>query len=41
MYDVTAWLKNNGNTHIYQYLKEYQAMKFSQLKEHNMRILFS
>ena len=38
-YDVTAWLTNNCNTHIAQYVekKGNQTMKFSQLIESNMR----
>ena len=38
-YDVTAWLTNNCNTLIAQYVekKGNQTMKFSQLIECNMR----
>ena len=41
-YDVTAWLTNNRNTHIAQYLgsKGNQTMKFGQLIECNMRNVF-
>ena len=41
-YDVTAWLINNCNTHIAQYLEKYsnQTMKFGQLTECNMRNIF-
>ena len=44
IYDVTAWLTNNSNTYIAQYLeKKYnqvKLMKFGQLIEYNMRIFF-
>ena len=41
-YDVTAWLTNNSNTHIAQYLrsKDNQTMKFGQLIECTMRNIF-
>ena len=42
-YDVTAWLTNNCNTHIAQYLEKIegnQKMKFGQLIEYNMRSIF-
>ena len=39
-YDVTAWLTNNCNTYVAQYLKKYQTMKFRQLLERNMRKIF-
>ena len=42
IYDVTAWLTNNCNTHIYQYLKSKsnQATKFVQLIECYTRNIF-
>ena len=42
IYDVTAWLTNNCNTHIYQYLKSKsnQATKFGQLIECYTRNIF-
>ena len=41
-YDVTAWLKNNCNTHIAQILKSKgnQTMTFAQLIEYNWRTIF-
>ena len=40
-YDATAWLANNSNTHIAQYLeKGNQTMKFGQLTECYMRNIF-
>ena len=42
-YSVTAWLLNNCNTHIAQYLersKGNQTRKFGQLIECNMRSIF-
>ena len=44
IYDVTAWLKNNYNTHVAEYLmnKGNQTMKLGQIIEYNKRnILFS
>ena len=42
IYDVTVRLTNNCNTHIAQYLekKGNQTMKFGQLIDYNMRIIF-
>ena len=39
IHDVTAWLTNNCNTHIDQYL-DNQAMKTGQLLEYNLRNIF-
>ena len=43
IYDVTAWLTSNCNTHIAQYLerrKGTQTMEFGQLIECEMRNIF-
>ena len=41
LYDVTAWLTNNCNTHVAQYLeKGNQTMKFGQLIKCNIRNIF-
>ena len=43
IYFVTAWLTNNSNTHITQYLEKSngnQSMKFGQLIEYNMTNMF-
>ena len=42
IYDVTAWLTNNCNTHIAQYSrsKDKQTMKFGQLIEYNIKNIF-
>ena len=42
IYDVTNWTTNDYNTHIPNISrnKENQAMKFGQLKEHNLRTIF-
>ena len=42
IYDVTARLSNSCKTHIAQYLETLsnQAMKFGQLIDYNMRIIF-
>ena len=42
IYDVTAWLRNNYNTHFAPYLrsKGNQTMKFGQLIEYNNKNIF-
>ena len=41
-YDVTAWLTNNCNTHIGQYLKkkDNQTVKFGQLIDYKTKNIF-
>ena len=41
MYDVTAWLRNNCNTHIahISWSKGSKAMKLGQLIEYNKKII--
>ena len=42
IYDVTAWLTNDYNTHTAQYLtnERNQTMKFGQLIEYNRMSIF-
>ena len=44
IYDVAAWLTDNGNTYIAQYFEKWrqsnQAVNFGQLIECNMRNIF-